>query len=217
MISPMITYQPAAPAAPAVPSTRTDVGPPSDLAAQIDKVNQAVEQASRQAGARAAAATRQATTPGVVKNGTGQIVVTGPDGKTITIDPKAGLDGDQIQEMVQTALQPAPSFQPRTGPDVPRELIPIFGIVFPCLAAMVYFVTRMFTARRPAAGAATATLPPDAVARLARIEQAVEAVAIEVERISEAQRYSAQLLTDRLSGPASTAAALPVAARADHG
>lgn len=46
------------------------------------------------------------------------------------------------------------------------------------------------------------TLPPvqlstDATARLERIEQAVEAVAIEVERIAEAQRFSAKLLAEQ--------------------
>ncbi|GJG88038.1 hypothetical protein tb265_32190 [Gemmatimonadetes bacterium T265] len=151
----------------------------------------------------------------VIKDGSGRIVVTGPNGKTITIDPKAGLDGDQIQEMVQTALQPTP-VESHNDP-VPRELIPILGIMFPCLAAMVFFITRMFTARRTVAGATTATLPPDTVARLARIEQAVEAVAIEVERISEAQRYSAQLLTDRLSGPAPTVPAVAASARGANG
>jgi len=34
--------------------------------------------------------------------------------------------------------------------------------------------------------------------RLDRIEQAVEAVAVEMERVSEAQRFSARLLSERL-------------------
>lgn len=38
---------------------------------------------------------------------------------------------------------------------------------------------------------------PDVVARLERIEQAVEAVAVEVERIAEAQRFSAKLLAEQ--------------------
>ena len=42
-----------------------------------------------------------------------------------------------------------------------------------------------------------ATTPPDVAARLERIEQAVEAVAIEVERISEGQRFTTKLLSDR--------------------
>jgi hypothetical protein len=41
------------------------------------------------------------------------------------------------------------------------------------------------------------TVPPEVAARLERIEQAVDAVAIEVERISEGQRFTTKLLSDR--------------------
>ena len=44
----------------------------------------------------------------------------------------------------------------------------------------------------PAAGALT-----DIEARLARIEQVVEATAVEVERIAEAERFTARLLAER--------------------
>lgn len=40
-------------------------------------------------------------------------------------------------------------------------------------------------------------IKPDMSTRLERIEQAVDAIAIEVERISEAQRFTTKLLTDR--------------------
>lgn len=40
-------------------------------------------------------------------------------------------------------------------------------------------------------------LPPDVTARLARIEAAVESIAIEVERISESQRFMAKLQAER--------------------
>jgi hypothetical protein len=39
--------------------------------------------------------------------------------------------------------------------------------------------------------------PPNTAAQLARIEQAVDAVAIEVERIAEAQRFSAKLMAEQ--------------------
>ena len=38
---------------------------------------------------------------------------------------------------------------------------------------------------------------PEVIARLERIEQAVEAVAVEVERIAEAQRFSAKLMAEQ--------------------
>ena len=51
-------------------------------------------------------------------------------------------------------------------------------------------------------------LAPDAEARFDRLQQAVEAMAVEVERISEAQRFAAKLLAERTS-PAAGAAERP--------
>lgn len=39
-------------------------------------------------------------------------------------------------------------------------------------------------------------IPPDTSARLERIEQAIEAMSIEVERIAEGQRFVTRLMTD---------------------
>jgi hypothetical protein len=47
-------------------------------------------------------------------------------------------------------------------------------------------------------------LPPEVSARLARIETAVESIAIEVERISESQRFLTKLQADRPLAPGST-------------
>ena len=54
-----------------------------------------------------------------------------------------------------------------------------------------------------------AQLSSDATARLERIEQAVEAVAIEVERIAEAQRFSAKLLAEQKQRNLSAAPSSP--------
>jgi len=42
-------------------------------------------------------------------------------------------------------------------------------------------------------------IAPEVTSRLERIEQAVDAIAIEVERISEGQRFTTKLLTERAS------------------
>jgi hypothetical protein len=39
-------------------------------------------------------------------------------------------------------------------------------------------------------------IPPEVAGRLERMEQAIEAVAIEVERISEGQRFTTKLLSE---------------------
>jgi hypothetical protein len=40
-------------------------------------------------------------------------------------------------------------------------------------------------------------LPPDVTARLDRMEQAIDAIAVEIERISEGQRFTTKLLSER--------------------
>jgi hypothetical protein len=61
-------------------------------------------------------------------------------------------------------------------------------------------------------------VPEDVSRRLAAIEQAVDAVAIEMERMSEANRFTTKLLTERVSAPdfAASRAAEPVHAPATH-
>jgi hypothetical protein len=69
--------------------------------------------------------------------------------------------------------------------------------------------------RRWDRGASTMpSLPADLTNRLERIEQAVEAVAIEVERMAEAQRFTARLMAEQKSlspgePPGSSATAMP--------
>lgn len=58
-------------------------------------------------------------------------------------------------------------------------------------------IIRAFTRRWERGPQLPPTASPDVTARLERIEQAVEAVAIEVERIAEAQRFSAKLMADQ--------------------
>jgi hypothetical protein len=55
-----------------------------------------------------------------------------------------------------------------------------------------------------------ASVPSEMEERLLRIEQAVDAIAIEVERMSESQRFTTKILADRLPpAPAATAGTLP--------
>ena len=75
-------------------------------------------------------------------------------------------------------------------------IIPIAGMSMIVLLALgIPFVRALV--RRWDREPLQATAPPDVAARLERIEQAVEAVAIEVERISEGQRFTTKLLSDR--------------------
>jgi hypothetical protein len=65
------------------------------------------------------------------------------------------------------------------------------------ILAVVPPILRIFTRRLERPPVLQATTPPDTAAQLVRIEQAVDAVAIEVERIAEAQRFSAKLAAEK--------------------
>ncbi len=81
----------------------------------------------------------------------------------------------------------------RTG--VPEE-VPILGIIF---TAIVLFPLSVAYARRiwKRAPAILPSVPGDVTARISRIEQTVEATAVEVERIGEGQRFITRLLSAR--------------------
>ena len=207
-----MTMQPTPPSAPPSPEALARLK--ADNAALTEQVtNQALRQAAR--GLQGAPDGARAGNVSVVKDAAGKVVVTTGDGRTVTYDPKVGLDEDAVQNMIQTALEPPRiPVDPNRGPDP----IPIVGMV----CGLIFLLTLMFSisrvlGKRAVAGAAGPGVPADLAARLARIEQAVEAVAIEVERISESERYSARLLTERLpepalAGPNGRGQALPAAA-----
>ena len=79
----------------------------------------------------------------------------------------------------------------------PPFLIPIVGMVVGTVAMilLVYPFVRVFTRRLEQRG--QTPLPAEVTARLARIEAAVDSIAIEVERISENQRFLTKLQTQR--------------------
>lgn len=74
-----------------------------------------------------------------------------------------------------------------------------------------FVLIRAIANRIEAGGKKTAALPPhETTARMERMEAAVESIAIEVERISESQRFLTTLLADR------ERTALPVSRQGDQ-
>jgi len=84
------------------------------------------------------------------------------------------------------------------GDHIPPEVVELAKVFFFTVTVMVLGlpVIRAFTRRwdRPVISDKPSA---EISARLERIEQAVEAVAIEVERIAEAQRFSAKLMSEQ--------------------
>ena len=73
-------------------------------------------------------------------------------------------------------------------PILALSLAPIMAIGIPIARAIV---RRMDREVQPS------SLPPDVAGRLERMEQTIDSIAIEVERISEGQRFTTKLLAER--------------------
>jgi hypothetical protein len=56
-------------------------------------------------------------------------------------------------------------------------------------------------ARRMDKDTVTPKVPPEVIQRLERMEQAIDSIAVEVERISEGQRFTTKLLAERAGTP----------------
>lgn len=78
-----------------------------------------------------------------------------------------------------------------------------FGIVLTIfvLAPLAVGAARMMW-KRAAAAPVRQVIPPEMAGRLERIEQAVEAIAVEVERVSEGQRFVTKLMSENKAVPA---------------
>jgi hypothetical protein len=86
------------------------------------------------------------------------------------------------------------------------EWIPIMAMAIVPITAIGFPIARAY-ARRVEQGDATKRVPLEVTARLERMEQAIDSIAVEVERISEGQRFTTKLLSERtapLSGPGSS-------------
>ena len=79
------------------------------------------------------------------------------------------------------------------------QLVALTGAVMWGLVAIVWI---SLAHRRRVRGVANLTAPSsDMSARMARIENAIESVAVEVERISEGQRFTSRMLSEGAAQP----------------
>jgi hypothetical protein len=79
--------------------------------------------------------------------------------------------------------------------------VPIMAFGSMTVIAIGFPLARAY-AKRIAAGSTPPTISPDTAARLERMEQAIDSIAVEVERISEGQRFATRLLAERESSAA---------------
>ena len=77
-------------------------------------------------------------------------------------------------------------------------MIPITGILAGVAIVLGLPLVRAYT-RRLELQAQQPRVDPEVAARLERMEQAIDAIAVEVERIAEGQRFTTRLLSERAS------------------
>ncbi|MBY0490016.1 MAG: hypothetical protein K2R93_09280 [Gemmatimonadaceae bacterium] len=125
----------------------------------------------------------------------------GAAGITISIPDEDGdpqvivlsRDGHQIKSIENMS---ASAIMPKREPnEMPKSvmIVTLFAIAagVMIMSPLVRSLTRLLDRR------VASPMSNDSAQRLAAIEQAVEAVAVEVERISEGQRFTAKLLSER--------------------
>ena len=95
------------------------------------------------------------------------------------------------------SLQQPPSTIPMTAPADPllgpKEIMTISSGAFILMFPLVVVLARRLWVR----SVPRAALDPEESPRLQRMEQAIESIALEVERIGEAQRFTTKLLAER--------------------
>ena len=112
------------------------------------------------------------------------VTIISPDGKTVT------LSNPTADALAQLGF---PSVEQR-GPDPGPYIVGSISIVSTAIVLLVALTQRYRVKMR---GAGQTSIPNDLAPRLARMEAGIESVAVEVERISEGQRFTTRLLSDR--------------------
>jgi hypothetical protein len=108
-----------------------------------------------------------------------------PQGRTITI---RGKDGTQVITIPPHAFDNT----------IPPQVEDISIMFFLTIGAIIIFLplVRAFARRMDRRGG-TAQIPNEVSSQLAHLNQAVDAIALEVERISEGQRFTTRLLSEQ--------------------
>jgi hypothetical protein len=82
---------------------------------------------------------------------------------------------------------------------IPQQAVDISLAFFFTIAAIIIGlpIARAFARRMDRKGGGTGQIPGEVTAQLAHLSQAVDAIAVEVERISEGQRFTTRLLSEQ--------------------
>lgn len=135
----------------------------------------------------------------------GQAVgVSPPSGTAVSPTSTREIIENAVNEAQQAAGGQAVTVVPpprivQVSPDIPPEVIPIIAIVFGSVAFMVVFgpitrgIMRMIERRQER----NMVQGPPIAQQLQQLQQSVDTMAIELERISESQRFQSKLMAER--------------------
>jgi hypothetical protein len=121
------------------------------------------------------------------------------DQRIVRLESELDATGQQLTSpqaaRLITETRPAPNFPRPRFNNVDPEPIIICFILF-VMSPIALSISRLIWKRASRMATATAA-PAESGQRLERIEQAVDAIAIEVERVSEGQRFVTRLFSER--------------------
>ena len=127
---------------------------------------------------------------------------------TQTPSPARATQGGSQPTLPTTPVAPAPPTQggttvppewPNHSDDVPQGAVIISVAFFAMMAFIIvgFPLARAWARRMDRGGTAPPALPREVTERLSHIENAVDSIALEVERISEGQRFTTRLLSEK--------------------
>jgi hypothetical protein len=115
------------------------------------------------------------------------------DSRIMALDKQISAANERV---AQAALVPGAVVEPRRQSDeVPDEVFALAGVFFLAVLMPLSIAFALRLVRRGARG--VAALPHDIMERFNRIDQAIDAMAVEVERIGEGQRFVTRLMSER--------------------
>jgi hypothetical protein len=165
-------------------------------AAEIQAIDAQLELAAKKAaleGMQRASGDAQAPAAPAAPSSPGVITIV-RDGRTITLDNPSP---EQLAAVTGAQNQPDVSGW---------QLVAMTGsVVWGGVAMLAIFLWH----RRRSLGLTPAKESAESASRMARIENAVESIAVEVERISEGQRYTSKLLSEGAAQPVNGAVNVP--------
>jgi hypothetical protein len=178
-LPPIPKMEPATPVAPTAPGLRSEIR---------QAVKEAVQQAKQaQADARTAA----------------------QDARIAAKDGQAVIRAQAPQGGIPTTAPPPPSGG--DIPDIPPQVVNVLQMFFVFVVALVLGtpLVRMMVRRFDRKTEAMRVSGPDFTPHLRQLQESVDAMAIEIERISEGQRFTSKLLASRANAsPLASAAQL---------